>query len=137
MPEEKRIQLSLLALRLGVFVVFMAWTLDKIFNYQHNSGMIKGYYHIEVPQWFLTSLGIAELLLLLAFLAGLYKTFTYGFILAAHTVTTVASSWQLLPPYKIHQLLYFGSIPMLAACIALFLLRDSDILMSIGGKRDA
>ena len=32
MTEERRLQYSLLALRLGVFVVFMAWTIDKIAN---------------------------------------------------------------------------------------------------------
>ena len=102
MSDKRRLQWSLLALRLGVFTVFMAWTLDKLFNYQHNSGMIKGYYNVEVAQWFLTSLGIPELVLLLVFLAGKYMTLTYGFILFAHTVTTVASSWQLLPPYEKH-----------------------------------
>ena len=100
-------------------------------NYEHNSGMIMHYYHFAVPQWFLMSLGIVELTLLLAFLAGMFKTVTYGVILFAHTVTTLVSSWRLLPPYEPHQLLYFGSLPMLAACIALYLLRDKDTLLSL------
>jgi hypothetical protein len=130
-----RLKISLLGLRLGVFIVFIAWTLDKLINYKHNSGMISHYYHVEVPQWFLTALGLAELALLLAFLLlGRYKTFTYGIILFAHTVTTFVSSGRLFPPYEIHQLLYFGSIPMLAACLALFLLRDQDTLMTFEGR---
>ncbi len=128
MPDERRLQWSLLALRLGVFTVFLVWTLDKIFNYQHNSGMVKGYYNVEVAQWFLLSVGIAELVLLIIFLAGKFKTLTYGVLLIAHTVTTLASSWQLLPPYEKHQLLYFGSLPMLAACFALFMMREYDTL---------
>ncbi len=39
-------------------------------------------------------------------------------------------SWRLLPPYEMHQLLYFGSLPILGACIALFLLRDKDKLLT-------
>jgi putative oxidoreductase len=134
MSDEKRIQISLLGLRLGVFIVFMAWTLDKILNYQHNSVMIMHYYNVEVPQWFLMSLGMAELILLLVFLAGMFKTFTYGVILFAHTVTTLVSSWRLLPPYEVHQLLYFGSLPMLGACVALFLMREKDTLMTFARR---
>lgn len=129
--SDFRIRISLLALRVAVFIVFAVWALDKILNYQHNSGMVMHYYHVELPAWFLTALGAAEMVLLLAFLAGMFKTFTYGLILFAHTVTTVVSSWRLLPPYEIHQLLYFGSLPMLAACLALFMLRDHDTLMTI------
>jgi hypothetical protein len=129
--SDLRLKVALLGLRIAVFIVFAVWALDKIFNYQHNSGMVMHYYHIELPEWFLMSLGAAEAVLLLAFLAGLFKTFTYGLILLAHTVSTVVSSWRLLPPYEIHQLLYFGSLPMLAACLALFLLRDRDTLITI------
>ena len=63
---------------------------QEFFKYQHHSGMIRHDYHVEVSQWFLTSVGIAELILLLAFLAGIYKTFTCGPILVAHTITALA-----------------------------------------------
>lgn len=134
MTDQKRLQWALLALRVGISTVFLAWTIDKIVNFEHNSGMIQGYYGVAVSQWFLMGLGIAELVLVLAFLAGLYKTATYGVILFAHTVTTLVSFHRLLPPYEIHQLLYFGSLPMLGACIALFLLRHSDTLMTVRKK---
>ena len=130
MTFDKKLQISLFSLRLGVFVVFMAWALDKIFAYEHNSTMISHYYGVDLSELFLTSLGIAELVLLIAFLVGKYKTFTYGVILIAHTVTTLVSAKRLFPPYEIHQLLYFGALPMLAACLALFLLRERDTLMN-------
>lgn len=130
MTQKKRTEIALFALRISIFIVFLVWTLDKIFNYQHNSGMIMHYYHVTVPKAILVTLGYAELVLLLVFLAGMFKTLSYGLILLAHTVTTLASSWRLLPPYEIHQLLYFGSLPMLGACIALFILRDQDTLLT-------
>lgn len=132
MTDEKKLKVALFALRIGVFIVFMAWTLDKIVNFKHNSGMIKHYYNVEVSEMFLIVLGVAELILLLAFLVGKYKTFTYGVVLFAHSVTTLVSAKRLFPPYEIHQLLYFGALPMLAACLALFLLRESDTIMNIG-----
>ncbi|MDO8863938.1 hypothetical protein Q6D67_19805 [Haliea sp. E1-2-M8] len=110
--------------------------MDKILNFQHNSVMIGHYYHVDVSRALLTSLGIMEFILLLAFLAGLFKTLTYGVVLIAHSVTTIASFSRLLPPYEIHQLLYFGSLPMLAACFTLFLLRDQDTMMNFSKSKE-
>lgn len=133
MTEEMGTRIGLLAMRLGVATVFMAWTIDKIVNYSHNSTMISHYYGLIISQPVLLTVGIIELLILLAFIAGMYKTFTYGFILLAHTGSTIVSFHKLLPPYEIHQLLYFGSIPMLGACIGLFLMRKKDTLLSFTG----
>ena len=132
MTDEKKLQWGLFSLRIGIAVVFLAWTIDKIVNYSHNSGMIKHYYFVEVSQPILLAIGIAELVLILLFIAGKFKNVTYALILVFHLVTTIASAKRLLPPYAIHQLLYFGSIPMLAACICLYLNRESDTLFTLG-----
>ena len=131
MTDDMKLKVSLLAMRLGVGAVFIAWTLDRIFVYGHNSGMMKRYYGIHFSEPVLMAMGIAELILVLLFFAGKFKNISYGFILLAHTITTIASSWRLLPPYEIHQLLYFGSLPMLGACIGLYLLRDKDTLFNL------
>ncbi|WP_114520801.1 DoxX family membrane protein [Altererythrobacter sp. ZODW24] len=130
MTDEKRLKIGLLALRVGIATVFLVWTIDKIVNYAHNSKMIEHYYHVEISQPILLILGLAELVFVAAFTLGLFKTLTYGGILLFHAITTLASSPRLFPPYEIHQLLYFGSIPMLAACVCLFLCRDSDTLLT-------
>ncbi|MFO8002919.1 hypothetical protein [Thioalkalivibrio sp.] len=39
MEQEKRIQVSLLLLRLGVFVVMLFWTLDKFVAPDHAAGV--------------------------------------------------------------------------------------------------
>ena len=132
MTDERKLQWGLFSLRVGIAVVFLAWTIDKIVNYSHNSGMIKHYYFVEVSQPILLAIGIAELVLILLFIAGKFKNVTYALILVFHLVTTIASAKRLLPPYVIHQLLYFGSIPMLAACICLYLNRESDTLFTLG-----
>ena len=130
--DEMKVKVSLFAMRLGVFIVFMAWTLDKIINYSHNSGMIQHYYGVGISQPILLAIGIGELIILLFFVAGMFKKYTYGFILIAHTVTTIVSGWRLFPPYEMHQLLYFGSLPMLGACIGLFLMKEKDRLFTLG-----
>ncbi len=134
MSDEKRLQWGLFALRIGIGIVFLVWTIDKIVNYSHNSGMIKHYYFVEISQPVLLAIGVAELALITMFLLGMYKNVTYALVLFFHLVTTLVSAKRLFPPYAIHQLLYFGSIPMLAACICLYLNRDSDTLFTVGGK---
>lgn len=132
MSDEMKVKVSLFSMRVGVAIVFLAWTIDKIVNYAHNSGMISHYYHVTISQPVLLGIGIAELVIVLLFLAGMFKNVTYAIILFAHIVTTLVSSWRLFPPYEIHQLLYFGSLPMLGACIGLYLMRDKDTLFTLG-----
>ena len=62
----------------------------------------------------------------LLFVAGLLKTWTYGAILIFHGVSTLSAFAKYLQPFD--NLLFFAAWPMLAACAALFLLRDYDTL---------
>lgn len=143
MTFEKRMKLGLLALRLGIFIVFLVWGLDKILAPAHNTGMIGHYYGVSITHGTIMALGVAELIFLAAFLLGFFKTWTYGGVLLFHLVTTIVSFKRLLPAdmwskgwggYEIHQLLYFGSIPLLACCIALFLMREEDTLLAPGSN---
>ena len=131
MKDERRMQISLFSLRLGIFAVFLVWTLDKIVNYQHSSKVFGHYYGLELSEYLLAAVGLAELVLILAFLGGVKKTLTYGVVLCAHTIATLASAKRLIPPYESHQLLYFAALPMLAACLALFLMRTQDTMMTL------
>jgi hypothetical protein len=49
--------------------------------------------------------------------------------------TTKAGIALALDPFTDANLLFFAAWPMLAACIALFLLREHDTLLSIGTLR--
>jgi len=129
MNQEKPIQLSLLAIRIGIVIVFMAWTLDKIINPQHFNDMLEMYYHTTLSHTALLIIGVVEILLLvLFFFFNRYKTYTYGFILLAHIMTTLVASWRFFPPFEKHMLLHYAGLPMLAACLLLFVVRDRDPL---------
>lgn len=133
MSEDRALQVSLLAIRIGVVIVFMAWTFDKIVNAAHFNATLEMYYHTTLPSAVLLVVGTLELLLLLVFFfSNRYKTITYGFVLAAHTLTTVVSSWRLFPPFEAHMLLHYASLPMLAGCLLLFWLREKDTLLKLG-----
>lgn len=78
------------------------------------------------------AIGAVEMVLLLLFLTGYKKTFTYGAVLILHAVSTLSSFNQYLAPFEGPNLLFFAAWPMLAACFTLFLLRDQDKMMSVG-----
>lgn len=137
LPENLRTALprSLLVLRLGVFLVMLMWTLDKFVNPVHASKVFSAFYGID---WLTHNLsyivGALELLLLVAFVGGLWRRWTYGAVLLFHAISTFSSFKQYLDPFQ--NLLFFAAWPMLAACVTLYWLRDWDTLCvyPMGGK---
>ena len=127
-----RLRLSLLLLRVGVFVVMFAWTIDKFVRPQHASAIFSGFYFIDsVSTTILTGLAILELIVILAFLAGFKKRITYGAVLTLHAISTLSSYRQYFDPFEKVNLLFFAAWPMLAACTALYLLRDEDTFLTV------
>jgi putative oxidoreductase len=128
--NQDHLKLSLFLLRLGVFIVMFAWTLDKFIDPAHAVRVYENFYMISgLGNQIMFVIGAIEMLIILAFLAGLWKRYSYGFIMLIHGVSTF-SSWE---KYTIDiNLLFFAAWPMLAACIALYLLRDQDTKFTIG-----
>lgn len=120
-----RISLALLSLRLGVFIVMFMWTLDKFVQAEHAAAVFENFYGLGgLGPGAFAALGAAELVLVLAFVAGFQKRITYGLVFALHGISTLSSYQQYLDPFN--NLLFFAAWPMLAACFALYLLRDLD-----------
>lgn len=132
MSTTKRISFALLGLRLGVFLVMLLWTIDKFLRPDHAAAVFDNFYFIrDLGALPIYLIGAAELVLLLGFMAGIKKRLTYGAILVLHGVSTLSSFRQYLAPFEGPNLLFFAAWPMLAACLALYLLRDLDTLGSI------
>ena len=122
-----RVRLPLLLLRLGVFIVMLMWTLDKFVRPGHAAGVFKKFYALEgISPVTFSIMGAAEILLLVGFVTGTAKRFTYGAVLLLHTISTLSSYRQYMEPFD--NLLFFAAWPMLAACVTLYLLRDLDTL---------
>ncbi|CAA0096212.1 Uncharacterised protein [Halioglobus japonicus] len=131
--DRNRVANALVLLRLGVFVVMLFWTLDKFINPQHSSGIFEKFYGLSgMSANFFMLIGIAQLALVLAFVAGYKKRFTYGAVLILHLVSTLSSWQQYMDPFN--NLLFFAAWPMLAACFALYYLRDMDTHWTIDRK---
>lgn len=124
LTQNQRIKWSLFLLRLSVFIVLFAWTIDKFVNPGHASKVFEKFYLLErVDDFLMMLIGAAEMIIIFGFLLGLAKRWTYGLVLAFHAISTL-SSWK---QYTVDiNLLFFAAWPMLAACVALYLLRETD-----------
>lgn len=133
-PERLRLPLSLFVLRVGVFIVMFLWAVDKLVRPEHAAGVFENFYMLEgMGPGILMAVGVIQILVYLAFLAGLFRTWTYGLVLLMHAVSTLSSFRIYLDPFADGpNLLFFAAWPMLAACVALFLLRRDDTLFTLG-----
>ena len=129
MNKKNRIEWSLFLLRFSVFIVMFAWTLDKFIQPDHATHVYEKFYFIGgLAPVIMMAIGIAELLVILAFVLGLWKRFTYGFVMIVHGVSTFSSWKQYTTDIN---LLFFAAWPMLAACVTLYLLRDLDVKFTL------
>jgi putative oxidoreductase len=132
MKTENRLPLALLLLRLSVFLVMFLWTVDKFVESQHPSKIMAEFYSVGgVGNFVIYLLATIELAIIVAFLLGFAKQWSYGLVLLMHAVSTLASYKKYLHPFEPPNLLFFAAIPMLAACFALYYLRDADVLWTI------
>src|SRR5260221_12434449 len=72
-----------------------------------------------------------EVAVIVAFLLGFAKQWSYGLVLLMHAGSTLASYKKYLQPFESPNLLFFAAIPMLAACFVLYYLRDVDVFWTI------
>ncbi|MGB3691772.1 MAG: hypothetical protein WA865_19670 [Spirulinaceae cyanobacterium] len=123
---------ALVTLRLAVFLVMLVWTLDKFINPEHAAAVFKNFYLIpglgSVPIYII---GAIQLLIIISFVLGFKKTFSYGAVLFLHSVSTLSSFKVYLAPYEPPNILFFAAWPMLAACFTLFYLRKWDTKLTI------
>jgi len=128
----QRLRLSLFLLRLGVFILMFFWTIDKLLRPDHASAVFQHFYFLpQIGGSIIMAIGVFELIVILFFLLGMYKRYSYGFVLIVHTISTLSSYKQYLAPFDKTNLLFFAAWPMLAACVALFLLRKEDTMFTL------
>ncbi len=130
MDERRSIAEVLLALRLSVLLVMLVWTLDKFVNPAHAAGVYANFYAIRgLGPGMMYAIGGVELLVLAGFAIGFRKRLTYGAVFMLHAVSTLSSYRQYLAPFQ--NLLFFAAWPMLAACFALYRLRELDTVWTV------
>ncbi|HAC63781.1 MAG TPA: hypothetical protein DCF68_09640 [Cyanothece sp. UBA12306] len=133
MRKDYRLPLALLSLRLSVFLVMLMWNLDKFFNPSHTAAIFEKFYFISgLSHNIFYGIGLIQLIILLGFVTGWQKKFTYLLVLIFHSVSTFSTFKQYFDPFN--NLLLFAAWPMLAACFSLYLLRNFDTLLSVDAR---
>lgn len=110
----------------------LVWAFDKILNPSHGGAVLESFYGVSgAGESVIQAIGVVQGVIVLAFLIGFARTWTYGAVLVMHGTTTLLTWSAYLQPLK--NILFFAAWPMLAACITLFLLRDHDRIASVSG----
>jgi putative oxidoreductase len=133
----KRLPLALLALRLGAFLVLIVWTLGKFINPTEAISIYAGYYGIRFTQTGVYTLGVLELVVVLAFVAGIQKRLSRALVMIMVATTVLFPGRLYFHPYMDHILLFFAFWTMLAGCFALYSLRDYDVLWTVHSAAEA
>jgi len=130
--DRNRVGVALLVLRVTVFLVMLVWTMDKFVRPEHAASVYEHFYFLRgLGPTIIYAIGVAELVLLIGFVIGFARRFTYGVVLLLHAVSTFSSFHQYLHPFEGPNILFFAAWPMLGACFALYYLRDLDTLWSV------
>jgi putative oxidoreductase len=123
---------ALLLVRLGFGLFLLAWGLNKIVEPEHAVRIFENYYALAgVGPRLSVVLGVFQVALALAILAGVYKTVTYGLGVLIHGASTLATLPHLVMPLaEGSNILFMAGLPVLTAAIGLFLAREWDTMLS-------
>lgn len=126
----KRLSVALVILRVSLGVFLLVWGLEK-FIIPDQSVKIYGYFYgLSASAAVTYVLGALESALALAIIIGAFRRWSYGIGLLLHAATTIATVRLILDPWGLisgePQHLFFAAVPLLAAFLALYLLREFD-----------
>ncbi|MBE9068172.1 DoxX protein [Leptolyngbya cf. ectocarpi LEGE 11479] len=126
MGNRSSLQISLAIIRFSIGLFFGVWSIEKIIHPELTQQVFETFYKVQISISLSIGIGIFQSLVILVFILGLLKTWSYGLLLGMHLVSTLSTYERLLNPYEPPNHLFWAGIPVLGAIIALFLLRDSD-----------
>ena len=131
---EVRTATALLVLRVSLGIFLLQWSFEKIVVPESAIRVGQHFYGVAPTVGTTIMVGVAEALLALALLFGMWRRWSYGLAILIHAVS-VGSTWrQLLTPYAGTNHLFIAAVPVLAALVLLYLLREWDTY-SVGGWR--
>ena len=132
---EKRLPLALMFMRFSIFLVMIVWTLDKFIRPTHATGIFAKFYFISgIGPGLMYLLAAIELVIILAFLFGIFKRLSYGLVFIFTLVSTLSTFPAYFTPFSGMHLMFFAAWPMLATSFALYYLRHHDTLLCFHKK---
>ena len=136
MELSRKLGIGLALIRISTGIFFLVWSIEKILYPEVIQKVFSRFYLLDISPTVSVAIGIIQTLIILAFMAGLFKIWTYGAILGMHAVSTLSTYKELFNPYEPPNHLFWAAVPTLAALIALFLLRKEDNLLTFSRGRE-
>lgn len=126
-------EIGLATIRMTTAAFFLVWSVEKIVAPEIAQKVFARFYASNVSAGVSIIGGILQTAIVLLFLAGLFKLWTYGALLGMHAVSTLSTYEPLLNPYTPPNHLFWAAVPVLGALIALFLMRAEDRFLTLSG----
>ncbi len=125
----ERVALGILRVSLALFLLL--WGLEKFVIPDVTVRIWSTFYGMTIAQALVPLLGALESGLAIAIGLGLWRRWSYGLGLVLHAVSVLASWRQLIDPWGLRSggspnHLFLAGVPVLAAFVALYLLRERD-----------
>ena len=130
--NEDRLRLGLFLLRISTGLFFLVWSADKFVNSAHTIRVFEKFYFVGISGSASLVLGAVQTLIVLAFMAGLFRPWTILALLAMHTISVGATWSHLIAPYSGGPgLVFWAGVPVWFGLLLLYLMRDADTLGTI------
>ena len=138
MMNERRIEIALLVIRITAAIFLGLWATLKFHHPEWQRNIFEGAYNVSfftVTDNLSYFLGAVQIIIVLAFVSGFMRTWTYGLMMLMSAAGVIGSLGSFITYYNYPKNLMLTSIPTLGALIALFILRDMDNLLSLSGRK--
>lgn len=137
--EDRSTQYALFSLRVSIFLLVIVWAVVKVMapgayaGAGDNPGIFQNFYGISVGSQIVLALGVAQILFLIAYLLGVFKTITVGGVMLMNLASMIVSWDKILFPFADRpNILFIAAVPVFGASLAHFLMRDKDTFLSLG-----
>ncbi len=127
--EDRKLAVGLAAMRLSVGAFFLIWAAEKILAPDVARRVAETFYFSSPSDAVLIAAGVLQAAVVLAFMAGLFRFWSYGALLVMHTVSVLSTVPRLIDPFSPPNHLFWAGVPVLGLLLALFLLRERDTFL--------
>jgi hypothetical protein len=132
-PEtaECRLTASLALLRVSLGTFLLVWAVMKFVVPKGTIGIFRKFYGVSIDADISMFLGALQVALAVLIIIGLWRTWSYGLGVLVHGFSQMASWRETLDPWALYindkpKMLFWAGVPVLAAFIVIWLLRDRD-----------
>ena len=136
---EGRLTASLALMRVSLGAFLLVWAVMKFVVPGETIGIFRKYYGLNIDADISMILGALEGALAILIIIGLWRTWSYGLGVLVHGFSQSSSWREILDPWALYlndkpKMLFWTGVPVLAAFIVIWLLRDRD-RWSLDGMR--